>query len=228
MARIDTLANFLTDVATAIKSKTGKTDSITPANFDTEINGIEVGGGKYAPKFCSFYYCRETDLTKEISLLDTSNITSMYSMFSYCTKVTNLDLSGFNTSQVTDMTFMFQGCSQLTSVDVSGFDTSNVTSMVRMFENCHKLTSLDLSSFHTPNLTACAKMFNSDVSTTCELMHIDMRNFDFTNVTLYTDMFTNVKTNCEIIVKDNTAKEWITSRFTTLTNVKTVAEYEAA
>lgn len=45
MARIDTLANFLTDVAAAIKSKTGKTNAITPANFDTEINSIEVGGG---------------------------------------------------------------------------------------------------------------------------------------------------------------------------------------
>lgn len=44
MARIDTLANFLTDVATAIKNKTGKTDAITPANFDTEINSIEASG----------------------------------------------------------------------------------------------------------------------------------------------------------------------------------------
>lgn len=44
MARIDTLANFLTDVAAAIKSKTGKTNAITPANFDTEINSIEAGG----------------------------------------------------------------------------------------------------------------------------------------------------------------------------------------
>ena len=44
MARIDTLANFLTDVAAAIKAKTGKTDTITPANFDTEINSIEAGG----------------------------------------------------------------------------------------------------------------------------------------------------------------------------------------
>jgi hypothetical protein len=35
MARIDTLANFITDIATAIKAKTGKTDPITPANFDT-------------------------------------------------------------------------------------------------------------------------------------------------------------------------------------------------
>lgn len=44
MARIDTLANFLTDVAVAIKNKTGKMDAITPANFDTEINSIEVSG----------------------------------------------------------------------------------------------------------------------------------------------------------------------------------------
>lgn len=45
MARIDTLANFLTDVATAIKSKTGKTDPITPANFDTEIISIQGANG---------------------------------------------------------------------------------------------------------------------------------------------------------------------------------------
>lgn len=44
MARIDTLANFLTDIAAAIKAKTGKTDPITPANFDTEINNIPTGG----------------------------------------------------------------------------------------------------------------------------------------------------------------------------------------
>ena len=49
MARIDTLANFVTDIATAIKAKTGKTDPITPANFDTEIASIEGGGGSGKP-----------------------------------------------------------------------------------------------------------------------------------------------------------------------------------
>lgn len=44
MARIDTLSNFLTDVAIAIKNKTGKTDAITPADFDTEIASIQGGG----------------------------------------------------------------------------------------------------------------------------------------------------------------------------------------
>ena len=51
-----------------------------------------------------------------------------------------------------------------------------------------------------------------------------MRNFDFTNVASYSTMFYNVPTDCLIIVKDDTAKTWITSKFTTLTNVKTVAE----
>lgn len=46
MARIDTLANFLTDVATAIKTKTGKTDPITPADFDTEITNLPSGGSE--------------------------------------------------------------------------------------------------------------------------------------------------------------------------------------
>lgn len=42
MARIDNLNNFLTDVAGAIKNKTGVT-SITPANFDIAINNISTG-----------------------------------------------------------------------------------------------------------------------------------------------------------------------------------------
>ena len=43
MARTDTLANFLTDVANAIRNKTGRTGTISPANFDIEINSIITG-----------------------------------------------------------------------------------------------------------------------------------------------------------------------------------------
>lgn len=46
MARIDTLGNFLTDVATAIRNKKGTTDTIVASNFDTEIESIESGGGE--------------------------------------------------------------------------------------------------------------------------------------------------------------------------------------
>ena len=42
---------------------------------------------------------------------------------------------------------MFSDCSSLTSLDLSGFDTSKVTDMNHMFTNCFKLTSLDVSNF---------------------------------------------------------------------------------
>ena len=50
MARIDTLGNFLTDVATAIRNKKGTTDTIPASDFDTEIDSIETGGGSTVTK----------------------------------------------------------------------------------------------------------------------------------------------------------------------------------
>jgi hypothetical protein len=44
MADTSNLTQFLTDVANAIKEKTGKTDKIPAANFDTEIKAIKTGG----------------------------------------------------------------------------------------------------------------------------------------------------------------------------------------
>ena len=80
----------------------------------------------------------------------TSNVTDMNNMFSYCSSLTELDLSNFDTSNVTDMRGMFDNCGNLTSLDLSNFDTSNVTDMNSMFYYCQSLTSLDLSGFETP------------------------------------------------------------------------------
>lgn len=43
MARIDNLPNFLTDVADAIREKTGITESIPVCEFDAKINEISTG-----------------------------------------------------------------------------------------------------------------------------------------------------------------------------------------
>ena len=43
MARTDSLNNFLTDVADAIRTKTGGTDKIQASQFDTEIDNISGG-----------------------------------------------------------------------------------------------------------------------------------------------------------------------------------------
>lgn len=45
MARTDTLGNFLTDVANAIREKGGTTDTIQASEFDTKITNLPSGGG---------------------------------------------------------------------------------------------------------------------------------------------------------------------------------------
>lgn len=81
MARIDTLANFLTDVSAAIKAKTGKTDPITPANFDTEINSIQGSSSEtFIPTSLKDLIDKYDIFLKTISksLSDTTNINEPY------------------------------------------------------------------------------------------------------------------------------------------------------
>ncbi len=156
----------------------------------------------------------------DLSSFNTSNVTDMKSMFYQCASLTSLNLSNFNTSNVTNMNYMFYNSNKLTSLDLSSFNTSNVTSMNGMFSYCSSLTSLDLSSFNTVNVTSMDSMFYNCSS----LKNINISNFDFTNITSHAGMFTNVPNDCYILVKDATAKEWITTNFTNLTNVHYVGE----
>ena len=116
---------------------------------------------------------------------NTSNVTSMYTMFWGCSGLTSLDVSNFNTSNVTSMVMMFRSCSGLTSLDVSNFNTSNVTDMDGMFWGCSGLTSLDVTNFNTTNVTNMDGMFYD-----CSgLTSLDVTNFNTTNVTIMNGMF---------------------------------------
>jgi surface protein len=72
-----------------------------------------------------------------ISLLETSNVTDMGSMFQLCDSLVNIPL--LNTSNVTNMAGMFAGCNSLTSIPL--FDTSKVTNMNSTFGFCHYVQS---------------------------------------------------------------------------------------
>ncbi len=133
-----------------------------------------------------FSYC--LSLTSlDISGFDTSNVTNIENMFRNCNSLTSLDLSNFNTSKITNMYGMFIWCRSLTSLDLSGLDTSNVTNMQNMFSNCTSLTSLDLSNFDTSNVTNMQSMFSGCSS----LTKLDISSFDTSNVTDMSGMFMN-------------------------------------
>ena len=121
----------------------------------------------------------------DVSGFKTSSVTNMSGMFNGCSSLTELDLSNFDTSNVTDMSYMFRDCFGLTSLNVSGFDTSNVTSMSYMFSGCSSLTSLDLSSFDTSNVATMQYMFFY----CSKLTSLDVSNFDTSSVKYMSWMF---------------------------------------
>lgn len=158
-----------------------------------------------------------------VSGLNTNNVTNMSRMFYECGGLTNLDVSNFNTSQVTNMERMFGGCSKLTSIDLSNLDTSKVTTMNRMFANDYGLKNLDFSNNDVSKVTDVAYMFYNCGA----LTNLDLSSFELTQITqknYYEYMFSGTMTDCYILVKDQANKEWITSKFTNLTNVHYVGE----
>ena len=140
------------------------------------------------PTTTASWFSNMTDLTsiQGMNYLNTSEVTTMQSMFNGCSGLTSLDVSGFNTANVTNMLSVFSGCSGLTSLDVSGFNTANVTNMQSLFNGCSGLTSLDLSSFNTSEVTDMRSMFNG-----CSgLTSLDLSGFNTANVTNMRSMFT--------------------------------------
>lgn len=126
-------------------------------------------------------------------------------------------------SNVTELEETYGYCGNAVSIDASGYNTENVYTFNSMFVNCKSLASLDLSNFVCGNNASISQMFSGCNS----LQHLDMRNFEFskiTNSSNYRSAFNGVPTTCEIIVKDDTEKQWFATNFSNLTNVKTVAE----
>ena len=103
--------------------------------------------------------------TLDVSGFDTSKATSLSSMFSGCSSLTTLDVSGFNTSRVTSLTSMFNGCAGLASLDLSNFDTSQTTDTRYMFDNCTKLSTVYAGNkWSMTAVTASESMFNGCIA----------------------------------------------------------------
>ncbi|HAK1611574.1 TPA: BspA family leucine-rich repeat surface protein [Listeria monocytogenes] len=129
-----------------------------------------------------------TKLTElDVSGLDTSAVTNMYNMFYYCSVLEELDVSHFDTSSVTNMNALFYYCSSLDELDVSNWDTSSVTNMNSMFEKCASLEALDVSNFDTSSVTTMTNMFGVCTS----LKELDVSNWDTSSVTNMYGTFQN-------------------------------------
>ncbi len=125
------------------------------------------------------------NLPTALNDINTSEVTNMAELFSGCSGLKTIDLSGFNTSKVTTMKQMFEGCSGLTKLNISSFNTANVKYFNGMFEHCSKLSSLDVSHFNTSQSVNMESMFQGCGS----LTSLDLSNFNTANVTTFGCMF---------------------------------------
>ena len=150
--------------------------------------------------------------TIDLSGFDTSEVTSMNTMFYTMNSLKSIDVSGFNTSNVIDMYAMFDQTGVIEQLNVSSFDTSNVTDMKWMFFGLNKLKKLNLTNFNTSKVTNMYGMFDAmtDVSEikfgtnfntrnvtnmgrmfsrTSSIQQLDLSHFNTENVTAMNDMF---------------------------------------
>ena len=136
------------------------------------------------------------DLTSlDVSSLDMSGVQDIGRMFKGCSNITSINLSGVNTSNVTDMEYLFAGCSKLQSLDLSSLDTRRVTRMSHLFEGCRSLNTLNVSPLNTSSVTDMEAMFAGcyfqGYYGTTGLQELDVNTFDMTNVTNTKEMFLN-------------------------------------
>lgn len=200
----------LTDIANAIRSRTGSQGTMKVSQMSRNIANIPTGSN-LAITDCSYLFCDNLRISQlnEI-LLYCTPLTTRY-MFNGSTGISNLNLSGLDTSNTTDMAYMFQACQGLANLNLSGLNTSVVTNMSYMFRYCTSLASLDLSGFNISNVTNMNCMFNSCTN----LETLDISSFDFGNLTDYSGIFvdcgklTMSGQKTTVYVKDTTAQNWI-------------------
>lgn len=240
MARTNNLPNFLTDVASAIKTKKGDSTPILASDFDTEINKIETpsdafsdeqfenmrSGGNFSIATSSYLPYQIIKKIPKVAL-DFTEVNEIAG-FSRFESLEEIDVSLWNVSTITTFSYLFHYCSSLKKIDLSAWnvptssDASN-HSLTFMFNRCSSLKEADLSCFKGAwNISLLMGSCSS-------LEKLDIRGLDLTNCTYVytsaTDNFLyNVPTTCEIIVADNTQKTFMNTTFSSYTNVKTVAE----
>lgn len=151
-------------------------------------------------------------------------------MFYGCPNLRTVKFRNFYAPKVQGFVNMFRACPNLETVDM--YSSDNVYAIAymdgfdQMFENCSKLKSVNLRGINFTKKTSSANPGASRMFSGCSaLQFCDLGSMNLSSLKNYTNMFASVPNDCLIVVKDSTQKTWLQSKFSNLTNIKTVAEY---
>ena len=210
MARIDTLINFLTDVAAAIKAKKGDSTPIPAADFDTEITNLpsgddsilislidrtatsfEIPEGTTSIGYYAFAYCLSL-----ASIIIPDGVTSIgEGAFGFCTSLTSITMPDSVTSIGNTA---FYGCTGLTSVTIGNGVTSIGDSA---FYGCTGLTSVTIGN----GVTSIGDSAFRDCT---NLTEIDFSTHNAVPTLADTSAFDNTSASLVIKVPSALVDEW--------------------
>ena len=158
----------VTDKASAnvnIPEKVLGTKSITSNGTykatDDNVDGYsEVVVSTSGVNINDYYYTNDTyyggirKYIKEIPMLNTETLDTMYEFFAGCTNLTNIP--NINTSKVTNMRMIFSGCTKIKTIPI--LNTEKVTNMQGMFTECTSL--IEIPELDTNNVVDMSSMFS--------------------------------------------------------------------
>lgn len=130
-------------------------------NDREQITKVEVRGN-IKPDNADLLFFRLVNCTEIVGLenLDTSQATSIRSLFMECESLKTVDVSGLRTGNAKNMSSMFRDCFALERVDLSSLDTENCTNLANMFVNCRSLQEVLGLHIKGENVNA-VKMFSN-------------------------------------------------------------------
>ena len=183
------------------------------------------------PLLTSFNF-RESLITEaDFSNVNMPALTTFNQRFLGCPNLRTANLRNFHAPKVEGFVNMFCNCPNLETVDMSSSENVYAIAYMdgfnQMFSSCGKLTSVNLRGIDFTKKTSSAQPSAHTMFGGCSsLRFCDLGSMTLSNLNTTTNMFKDVPNDCLIIVKDSTQKTWLQSRFSNLTNIKTVAEYE--
>lgn len=96
---------------------------------------------------CQMFFRACSNLTTiDLSIFDTTDVTSMSSFLRSCPKVTSVDIRSWNVAKMTTLTSLFNSCTLLASINMTGLNFAAVTNIGSAFFYT-AITSIDLTPF---------------------------------------------------------------------------------
>ena len=115
----------------------------------------------------------------DISGWDTSNVTTMEDMFSFCDKLKNIiGIENLDVSNVEYANNMFYVCKKLVELDLTNWNPISLEYASYMFYGCSNLKIIkNIENWQLPNIKDVNHMFSN-----CTKLDVDLSNWDFTKI----------------------------------------------